>query len=58
MKGYPFEVVIPKGEKISGVMLSDQVKSLDWKKRSVELIAKLPTEVVDDVVKKLKTLLP
>ena len=30
-KGYPFEVKIPPGHKISGVILSDQVKSLDWK---------------------------
>jgi len=33
VKGYPFEVLIPKGVKASGAILSDQVKSLDWKIR-------------------------
>ncbi|MGB7415491.1 MAG: endoribonuclease MazF [Thermosynechococcaceae cyanobacterium] len=58
VKGYPFEVVIPSGEKVSGVILSDQVKSLEWQKRNVEFVAKLPDEIVAEVMKKLKTLLP
>ncbi len=58
VKGYPFEVAIPKGEKVSGVILSDQVKSLDWQKRNVDLIARLPDETVSKVIRKLKTLLP
>ena len=33
VKGYPFEVEIPKGLGVSGVILSDQVKSLDWRAR-------------------------
>ena len=56
-KGYPFEVAIPGGERVSGVVLSDQVKSLDWQQRSVGLIAKLPDEIVSEVIEKLKTLL-
>lgn len=58
VKGYPFEVAIPEGEKVSGVVLSDQVKSLDWQKRKAELISKLPSSTLDEVMKKLKTLLP
>ena len=58
VKGYPFVVVIPSHEKVSGVILSDQVKSLDWQKRNAEFIAKLPDETVTEVTKKLKTLLP
>ena len=57
VKGYPFEVPIPKGEKVSGVVLSDQVKSLDWQRRNIDFIAKLPAQTVADVVAKLKTLL-
>lgn len=57
VQGYPFEVAIPAVEKVSGVVLSDQVKSLDWRKRRAELIAKLPDDTLDDVIKKLKTLL-
>jgi len=44
IKKYPFEVVIPKDLKIKGVVLSDQVKSLDWKARKVELVCTLPDE--------------
>jgi mRNA interferase MazF len=58
VKGYPFEVAIPEGEKISGVILSDQVKSLDWQKRKVDFITRLQIETVNEVMDKLKTLLP
>lgn len=57
VKGYPFEVSIPEGERVTGVILADQVKNLDWQVRKAELIAKLPDEVVDKVLRKLKTLL-
>ena len=57
VKGYPFEVAIPAGLKISGVVLSDQVKSLDWKARQAELICQLPAPAVDEVLQKLNTLL-
>ncbi len=57
IKGYPFEVMIPAGLKVTGAVLSDQVKSLDWKVRDTELIVKLPASVIDEVLKKLKTLL-
>ena len=56
-KGYPFEVAIPAGLKVTGVVLADQVKSLDWKARNAKLIARLPTAVAAVVVGKLKTLL-
>jgi mRNA interferase MazF len=35
-KGYPFEVVLGEGSAISGVILADQVKSVDWSKRKAE----------------------
>lgn len=57
IKGYPFEVIIPQGLKIAGAVLSDQAKSLDWKARKAELICRLPETVVNDVLKKLSTLL-
>ncbi|MBA2341079.1 MAG: endoribonuclease MazF, partial [Pyrinomonadaceae bacterium] len=55
IKGYPFEVIIPTGLKVTGAVLSDQAKSLDWKVRDVELIVRLPASVIDEVLKKLKT---
>lgn len=57
VKGYPFEVSIPKGLKTAGAILSDQVKSLDWKIRNAEFICKIPEEITKTVLKKLNTLL-
>lgn len=56
IKGYPFEVIIPQGLKLSGAVLSDQVKSLDWRARRAELICTLPRDTIDEVVQKLSTL--
>ena len=49
IKGYPFEVVLPQDLKINGVVLSDQVKSLDFRRREVEFICKAPTLVLEEV---------
>ena len=57
IKGYPFEVLLPAGLSIAGAILSDQVKSLDWRARNAELIGTLPAETVSDVLQKLVTLL-
>jgi mRNA interferase MazF len=56
-KGYPFEVRIPDGLPVSGVVLSDQVKSLDWRAREAEWACRLPEKTVNDVLAKLATLL-
>ncbi|HOP28430.1 MAG TPA: endoribonuclease MazF [Spirochaetota bacterium] len=55
-KGYPFEVKITS-KKISGVILSDQVKSLDWKSRNAEYILKVTASEIEEVLSKLKLLL-
>jgi len=57
VKGYPFEVIIPSGLEVTGVILSDQVKSLDWKIRNTEYYDKAPETVVVEILKKLSTLL-
>jgi mRNA interferase MazF len=57
VKGYPFEVAVPPRLKVSGVVLADQVHSLDWRARNAELIGRLPAAVVAEVVKKAATLL-
>lgn len=57
VKDYPFEVKIPEGLPITGVILSDQIKSLDWRVRNATFIAHLPDGVVDEVLRKLNTLL-
>lgn len=57
VKGYPFEVEIPPGLMVSGVILSDQVKSLDWKARKCAFCCELTEETVHEVLSKLGTLL-
>jgi mRNA interferase MazF len=57
VKGYPFEVLIPAGLSVTGVVLSDQAKSLDWRVRNAEFITDLPEAVINEVLKKLKSLL-
>jgi mRNA interferase MazF len=56
-KGYPFEIPLPEGLPVTGVILSDQVKSLDWKARRAQLIAVLRAAVADDVLARVRTLL-
>jgi len=57
IKGYPFEVNLPSGLGVTGVVLADQVKSLDWRVRRAELLSPLPEETVAQVLAKLATLL-
>ena len=57
VKDYPFEVVIPEGLKVSGAILSDHVKSLDWEARHVKFFCHVPPSVVAEVMNKLETLL-
>ena len=56
-KGYPFEVAIPAGLSASGVILADQMESVDWRSGAVELVCALPAEVVEDVLRKAAALL-
>ena len=56
IKGYPFEVPI-RGEHIKGVVLADQVKSLDFKARNFSFIEKADSVVLVEILYKLKVLL-
>ena len=57
VKGYPFEVALPAESGISGVVLADHVKHLDWEARRAVFEAKAPSEVVTDVRERLRVLL-
>ena len=57
VKGYPFEVLIPDGLPVNGVILSDQVKSLDWKVRNAEKACSLPEETMKKVLQRVKALI-
>ena len=57
VKGYPFEVSIPDGLPVQGAILSDQLKSLDWRSRRADFICALPDSVTQEVLKKAWTLI-
>ena len=57
VKGYPFEVQLPPGLEVSGVVLADQVKSLDWQARAARKVDEVPREVLAEVLQKIATLL-
>lgn len=56
-KGYPFEVLLSDNLPVTGVILSDHIKSLDWQARKVEFICKVPDTTVKAVLEKINTLL-
>lgn len=57
VKGYPFEVPLPEGLGIDGVVLADAVKSLDWKARKVERAGRVPEATLAEIVGKLTAIL-
>ena len=57
VKGYPFEVAISTGLGVTGVILADQVKSMDWRARHATLISALPANLLDAVLERVGTLL-
>lgn len=57
VKGYPFEVIIPDNLKTKGVILADQVKSLNWKIRNAEYVCTLPDDKFSEVISKLNVLI-
>ncbi len=57
IKGYPFEVVLPQGLARHGVVLCDQVKSLDWNARRSRLAGRLAEASLDDILAKIRVLL-
>ena len=56
-KGYPFEVALPAEGPVTGVVLADQVKSLDWRARKARLASQAPPRVLGEVLEKLAVLL-
>ncbi|MBE0501928.1 MAG: endoribonuclease MazF [Desulfuromonadales bacterium] len=56
VKGYPFEVSTTVGDK-PGVVLADQVKSLDWRARQAKKTGVVEPEILDDVLAMIETLL-
>lgn len=57
VKGYPFEVALPAGLAVQGVVLADHLKSLDWRARRADRADRAPHAVMDEVLAKLAALL-
>lgn len=56
-KGYPFEVALPPGSEVAGVVLSDQVKSLDWSARRARFAGRVTDAAMAEVLRKVGALL-
>jgi mRNA interferase MazF len=56
-KGYPFEVPLPEGTAVAGVVLVDQIRSVDWRSRRARVAAQAPPSVLDEATAKLRSLL-
>jgi mRNA interferase MazF len=56
VKGYPFEVELPEGLGTQGVVLCDQIKSLDWRARRAKRLGSVPVDVIHDVTARLLAL--
>ena len=55
IKDYPFEVRI--NSIIQGVILSDQIRSIDWKSRDASFIEKIPEEILKEILENIDLLL-
>lgn len=53
IKGYPFEVPLPPGLPVQGVVLSDQARGLDWKLRGAALACAVPADCTAAVLQRL-----
>jgi mRNA interferase MazF len=56
-RGYPFEVAIPHGQAISGVVLADQPRSVSWEKRYLKIAGMASVKLLDEVRERLAVLL-
>ena len=57
IKDYPFEVALPQEFEINGVILADQIKSLDFQARKASFIAKVPHAILQKVQNYMRMLI-
>lgn len=55
VKGYPFEVLC-SGNKVTGTILTDQVRSMDWHIRPVRFIERVKSSTLEEVLEKIALL--
>lgn len=56
-KGYTFEVILPPELKTQGVILTDHIKSLDWKARNIKFVESVPRDVIEEVQARFEPLI-
>lgn len=56
-KGLSFEVPLVEGMKTKGVVLADQIKTLDWRPRKVKFVESVTQDLIEEVQAKLETLI-
>ena len=56
VKGYPFEVELPRGLEAEGAILCDQIKSLDWRAKRATRLGSVPDSVMQDVTARIRAL--
>ncbi|MBN2356668.1 endoribonuclease MazF [candidate division KSB1 bacterium] len=56
-KDYPFEVKMPVGSPVAGVVLADRIKNLDWQAREAQFVCKIPDSVIEQAIEKISLLL-
>jgi mRNA interferase MazF len=57
VKGYPFERALPDGLPVTGVLLIDHVKSVDWEARGAKVVGEAPAEFVTVIAKEIAAML-
>ncbi|OBR68414.1 mRNA-degrading endonuclease [Paenibacillus oryzae] len=57
VRGWGFEVLLPDGLVFDGVILTDQIKNLDWRARRIDIVGRAPDEVVHKCLDKIHTFL-
>jgi mRNA interferase MazF len=53
----PFYVVIPEGEAVTGVIMTDQMRSLDFRARQASFIGECPDLLLQDVLRRIKPII-
>ena len=56
IKGYPFEVPLPEELEVNGAVLSDQIKSLDWRSRKASRLCRAPADLLEETTAKILAL--
>lgn len=56
-KGFPFEVALPAGSRVTGAVLADHVRNLDWRARRARRADRVPNLVLEQVVQRLEALI-